>query len=195
MATSRSDQFTDGPFVQAALASRPGFTAADLAWERCMEQAIEAFRTRRVGQTQDLLARGLEIAEQHFDRGDPRLAASLTNQAFVMRQRGQVFQAKRRFKEALQAWDETWRWILLMTPSGAPRPECADYHHPGLYDQDTRTYFTALVAYGRATTAQLERYDLLPSDGLEQWFEMKPRGLTDLRKLLAAVFLIVSRPV
>ena len=193
MATSRSDQFTDGIFAQAALATRPGFTEADLAWERCMEQAVEAFRARRVSQTVDLLARGLGIAEQHFDRGDPRLAASLTNEAFVMRQRGQVFQAKRRFKEALQAWDDSWRWILLMTPSGAPRPECADHHLPGLYDVDTRTYFSALATYGRDTTAQLERYDLLPHDGLEQWFEMKPRGLTELRKLLAAVFLIVSR--
>jgi hypothetical protein len=40
----------------------------------------------------------------------------------------------------------------------------------------------------------LERFDELPKDSLAEWLELKPRGLSDLRKLLAAVLLIAPKP-
>ena len=57
-----------------------------------------------------------------------------------------------------------------------------------------RDAFTALAERGREATAWLERHDELPEGGLAEWFEIKPRRLTDLRKLLAAVLLIAPKP-
>jgi hypothetical protein len=63
-----------------------------------------------------LWAEALAIARKSSGRGDPRLATSLTNQALVLRRR-QDYQARVMFEEALQVWDDSWRWIHLMTPA------------------------------------------------------------------------------
>jgi hypothetical protein len=171
-----------------------GFAAADLAWERCEEQAALAFRAGDAATPARLWEQALAIAEQHFGRGDPRCAASLTNCALVMRRQRQDYQAKRLFEEALVVWDDSWRWIHLMTPrpAGATRwlrhGERLDVYRPA-----ARTAFAALAERGRAATARLERCDQLPAGGLAAWFELKPRQMNDLRKLLAAVLLIAPK--
>lgn len=171
-----------------------GFSASDLAWERTQEQAAQAFQAGDAASAARLWAQGLEIATKHFGRGDPRLAASLTNQALVMRRQRQDYQAKQLFEQAIAAWGETWRWIQLMTPQpagAAVRLEGSNQLE--VYDAASRSTFTALAERGRAATMRLERYDELPRGGLEEWHEIKPRRLTDLRKLLAAVLLIASK--
>ncbi len=171
------------------------FTAADLAWERSQEQAALAYRAGDVATASRLWAEALEIATRHFGRGDPRLAASLTNQALVMRRRGQAYQANRLFEGALLAWADSWRWILLMTPARrAQTSRPADSDRLEIYDPAARACFTALAERGRAATENLERYDQLPEPGLADWLELKPRRLSDLRKLLAAVLLIAPGP-
>jgi hypothetical protein len=173
-----------------------GFAAADLAWERCQEQAALAFRAGDAATSARLWGQALSIAEQHFSRGDPRLAASLTNQALVMRRQRQDYQAKRLFEEALTAWGDSWRWILLMTPRPAgawQRPEHSNQLE--VYDPIACSWFSALAERGRLATARLERYDELPASGLAEWFDIKPHRLNDLRKLLAAVLLIASKPI
>ena len=180
----------------AAHAAGGGFSAADLAWERCQEQAAVAFRAGDAATAARLWAQALAIAEQHFARGDPRLAASLTNQALVMRRRRQDYQAKRLFEDALAAWDESWRWIHLMTPrpAGASgRPERSN--RLPVYDPAARRTFSAHAERGRQATTRLERHDQLPVGGLAEWFDLKPQRLSDLRKLLAAVLLIAPKPV
>lgn len=171
------------------------FTAADLAWERCQEQAALAYRGGNVIAASRLWAQALEIATRHFGRGDPRLAASLTNQALMMRRRGETLHAKRLFEGAFAVWADSWRWILLMTP-GRPSKlrKSPQSDQLEIYDSTARAHFTALVARGRAATEQLERYDALPEQGLAEWLEIKPRRLSDLRKLLAAVLLIAPDP-
>ena len=97
--------------------------AADLAWERFQEQAAIAFRAGDPINPPRLWAAALDIAERHFGRGDPRLASSLTNQALAMRRRRVDYQAQKLFREALDVWDDSWRWIHLMTagrPGAAP---------------------------------------------------------------------------
>ena len=180
----------DHPATAAA-----SFAAADLAWERCQEQAALAYRGGDAVAASRLWAEALDIATKHFDRGDPRLAASLTNQALVMRRRRQDFQAKRLFEDAFLVWADCWRWILLMTPGHpADLPHAAHSDQLEIYDATARAYFTALAARGRAATARLERYDELPQEGLAEWLELKPKRLSDLRKLLAAVLLIAPDP-
>jgi hypothetical protein len=171
-----------------------GFAAADLAWERCQEQAALTFRAGDAATPSRLWEQALAIAGPHFGRGDPRRAASLTNCALVMRRRRQDYQAKRLFEEALTVWDDSWRWIHLMIPPLAgPSPRRGHSDQLEIYDPATRGAFAALAGRGRAATARLERYDELPAGGLATWLELKPRQMTDLRKLLAAVLLIAPK--
>ena len=171
-----------------------GFAAADLAWERCQERAALAFGAGDAVAAARLWEQALAIAEKHFGRGDPRCAASLTNHALVMRRRRQDYQAKRLFEDALLAWDDSWRWIHLMTPRPAgawQRPEQSNRLE--VYGPTARSAFAALAERGRAATARLERYDELPEGGLAAWFDLRPRRMNDLRKLLAAVLLIAPK--
>jgi hypothetical protein len=137
-------------------ASAAGF-AADLAWERCQEQAAIAFRAGDPITTTRLWTAGLEIAEKYFRRGDPRLASSLTNQALVMRRRRQDYQAKKLFRDALDVWDDSWRWIHLMTP-GASRADCKATPSSSTSTGATRAAPSALgvgTARGRGGGAQI----------------------------------------
>lgn len=173
-----------GTAAAHAPADRPcEWRECDLVWEQCQEQAALAARDGDRSMPPRLWARALEIAEHWFERGDPRLATSLTNRALVLRRRGQVPQAEQMFAHALKVWDEGWRWIGgLAAPSG------------GRYDHEARAAFAALIRQGRAATAALEHYDPLSGDRLALWFELRPRRLCDLRKLLGAVLLIASDP-
>jgi hypothetical protein len=179
---------TATPSAASALAS-----AADLAWEGYQERAAIAFRAGDPITSSRLWAAALDIAEKHFGRGDPRLASSLTNQALVMRRRRHDYQAQKRFREALDVWDDSWRWIHLMTPGrtagGAPRSD-----HLDIYGRDARAWFNALAQQGRAATEALERHDALRANGLDEWFAIKPKRMSDLRRLLGAVLLIAPKP-
>lgn len=179
---------------RCAYALAPGFAAADLAWERCQERAALAFGAGDAAAAARLWEQALAIAEKHFGRGDPRCAASLTNHALVMRRRRQDYQAKRLFEDARVAWDESWRWIHLMTPRPAGAWQRLEHTNQlEVYDPGARSAFSALAERGRVATARLERYDELPAGGLAAWRDLKPRQMTDLRKLLAAVLLIAPK--
>jgi hypothetical protein len=176
-------------------AAAASFDTADLAWERCQERAALAYRAGDAIAASRLWAEALAIAEKHFGRGDPRLATSLTNQALIMRRRRDDYQAERLFADALTVWADSWRWILLMTPGHpAAMPGSAQSDQLTIYDSTARAYFSALAERGRAATERLERDDRLPVEGLDEWLELKPRRLSDLRKLLAAVLLIAPDP-
>ena len=179
---------TATPSAASALAS-----AADLAWERYQEQAAIAYRAGDPITPSRLWAAALDIAEKHFGRGDPRLASSLTNQALVMRRRRQDYQAQRMFREALDVWDGSWRWIHLMTP-GRAAEDTRRSDHLEIYGRDARAWFSALAQQGRAATEALERHDRLPANGLEDWFAIKPKRMSDVRRLLGAVLLIAPKP-
>ena len=99
-----------GASASPSAACAAGF-AADLAWERCQEQAAIAFRAGDAITPTRLWATGLDIAQRHFGRGDPRLASSLSNQALVMRRDRQEHQAQRLFRDALEVWDDSWAFL------------------------------------------------------------------------------------
>jgi hypothetical protein len=173
--------------------ARAAANAADLAWERHQEQAAIGYRAGDPITPPRLWAAALDIAEKRFARGDPRLAASLTNQALVMRRRRQDYQAQKLFRSALEVWNDSWRWIHLMTPDrAAAATQRTD--HLGVYGPDARAWFNALAAKGRAATEAIERRDALPTNGLDQWFAIKPKQMSDLRRLLGAVLLIAPKP-
>jgi hypothetical protein len=178
---------TATPGAASAVAS-----AADLAWERYQEQAAIAYRAGDPITPSRLWAAALGIAEKHFGRGDPRLATSLTNQALVMRRRRHDYQAQKLFREALDVWDDSWRWIHLMTPDRTARG-MARSDHLDIYGRDERAWFNALAQQGRAATVALERQDEPLANGLDEWFAIKPRRMSDLRRLLGAVLLIAPK--
>jgi hypothetical protein len=173
-------------------ASAAGF-AADLAWERAQEQAAIAYRAGDPITPTRLWAAALDIAEKHFGPGDPRLASSLTNNGLVLRRRRQDHQAKRMFQDALDVWDASWRWIHLMTRDRAAGGVYGS-DHLDIYDGDARAWFNALARQGRSATMALDCHGRLPASGLDDWFDIKPQRMSDLRKLLGAVLLIAPRP-
>jgi hypothetical protein len=182
-------QLADAAQDCAALAG----CTADLAWERCQEQAAIAFRTGDAILPSRLWAEALAIARKRFGRGDPRLASSLTNQALVLRRRHQEYHAQLLFQEALDVWDQSWRWIQLMTPGRAPIGLC-DSNQLDVYGPAARACFSALARHGRAATVALERHDERMATGLDAWFAIKPDRISDLRRLLGAVLLIAPKP-
>jgi Tetratricopeptide repeat len=168
-------------------------STADLAWERCQEQAAIAFRAGDPMLSSRLWAEAFAIARKRFGRGDPRLATSLTNQALVLRRRRQDYQAKTMFQEALDVWSDSWRWIHLMTRSPAALGQ-RHSDHLDAYGPQARAWFNALAQRGREATVALERYDHRFEIGLDAWFAIRPKRAGDLRKLLGAVLLIAPKP-
>ncbi len=162
----------------------------DLTWERCQEQALLAFRARDSEKARAQWARGLEIAERHFERGDPRLAASRSNQAFALLSRKQTHLANAQFLQAMIAWDESWRWVPLMTPT--PRHGETD---PKPYDRKTQDAFYALIKQGQKFTETMWQENRLPEAGPDDWASVRPHAMSDIRRLFSAIFLMpTARP-
>jgi hypothetical protein len=159
----------------------------DLGWERCQEQALLAYRNNQPGEARGGWARALEIAERYFERGDPRLAASRTNHAFALLRQNQIHQANLLLEKAVVAWEESWRWVPLMTPSAGQGD--AD---PEPYDVKTQEAFYALIRQGQAMTESLLREGRLADGSPDDWFAVKPKSLNDIRRLYAAIFLMPS---
>lgn len=163
-----------------------GWTPDDLAWERCQEEAALALRAGDPATAAARWARAFEIADRFFVRGDPRIAASLANQAPMLRRARRPHQAQRMLGRALVAWGESWRWVQLMRRQ---RPGVAAASHAG-DPGELRAACLGLIRLGRAATVALERQIPPPVDGLDLWQRLRPQRFTDLRKLLAAVLLI-----
>ncbi|MDH3658713.1 MAG: tetratricopeptide repeat protein [Alphaproteobacteria bacterium] len=157
----------------------------DLAWEHAQEQAMHAFRNGNATAAMTNWAKALEIAERHFERGDPRLAASLSNQAFALLRQDQIHQANLCFQRAVDAWEDSWRWIPLMTPSAGQ-----DEVEPKPYDQGTQAAFYDLIRQGKAVTKTLWQENRLPETVGDDWLAVKPKGMNDIRRLFSAVFLL-----
>lgn len=166
-------------------APAPQFDAADLAWEQVSETAVRAYRAGGVEGALLRWQRGLAIAREHFEPGDPRLATSLTNHAFALRGQGEAFQSRRHFALAEEAFAQSWRWIALMRPAGGSESR---------YEEAALESFARLVASLRSAATAIEARDELPLGLLERWrVERSVRG-SDVRKLLGASLLLVSHP-
>jgi hypothetical protein len=71
-----------------------------------------------------------------------------------------------------------------MSPPGYP-----DHAYPAA----ARAWFDALVNQGYAASFGIHVHDRLPDYRLHLWAEHRPARVCDVRKLMAAVLLIVSR--
>ena len=160
----------------------------DLTWERAQEQAMHAFEANKPAIARAQWAKALDIAERYFERGDPRIAASLSNHGFALLRLNQLHQANAYFRRAVNAWEDSWRWVPWMAPpTGQGEVETP-------YDRETQDAFYALIRQGQAKTETLWRERRLSKAKGDDWATVKPRNMTDIRRLFSAVLLMPTNP-
>lgn len=167
--------------------SRPqtvALAAADLAWEQVQEAGVRSFRAGRGEAAMRHFGRGSAIARQHFAHVDPRLATSLTNAAFASRQRGDVAVARRHFAEASCVFAAGAGWIWRMKRANGSGPT---------YEAAALNSFQGLLRETAAMSHRIDWAEQLPVGLLERWHLERPLRASDLRKLLGAALLMVSR--
>lgn len=176
--------------LESTLKDTPAFDRheSDAIWERLQEQALRSYRAGNIIVAKNGWAKAFDTAKRHFRRGDPRLATSYTNQAFSLIRQQQIYQAQRHLEQAMYGWEDSWRWVPLMLP-----PRIGDKIQETQYNEATQREFYAFIKRGRSITETLSRERRLPTGGLEDWTEHKPKSMCDLRKLISSVFLIVSQ--
>ena len=158
---------------------------ADITWERYQERALAAFRNRDVSTARTCWRKALELAERHFERGDPRIAASRTSYGFALMRQGYQHEANAYFGYALAAWEDSWCWVPYM------RPSCRQGDMESMsYDRATQDAFYAFVEKGKERTERLMHDGGLPASEHDDWATIKPTSMTDVRRLSAAVLLM-----
>lgn len=159
--------------------------AVDAHWEQMQERALELYLKGEGAMASRQWRHALEHARTHFSDDDPRLAASLTNVGFALRRMGRVQAARAHFADAIEVWARTWSWILYMRPDG----------DEGLFSRAARDEFEAMVARARAVTEGLMDGGEPPElDGAASFLRDRPDHGNDVRRLMAAVLLLVCRP-
>jgi tetratricopeptide (TPR) repeat protein len=175
---------------------RAGWSETDLAWETRQAEAAEHDASGRHDEAAALWAEGLRLARATFAGNDPRLAASLANQAQALRRAGRDQAARALFEEALLAWDASGPWLAALAPER--RARSSTFHlrleakHPGGYAHHSRERYETLAADGRAALLALRDQQPPLFDGPARWAKERPEGYTDARKIMAAVLLVAS---
>ncbi len=175
---------------------RAGWSETDLAWETRQAEAAEHDASGRHDEAAALWAEGLRLARATFAGNDPRLAASLANQAQALCRAGRDQAARALFEEALLAWDASGPWLAALAPER--RARSSTFHlrleskHPGGYALHSRERYEALAAEGRAALLALRDGRNAGDDRLARWRNDWLEGYSDARKLIAAVLLIAA---
>ncbi|MCY4451832.1 MAG: hypothetical protein OXC01_07770 [Immundisolibacterales bacterium] len=175
---------------------RAGWTNAEVIWEQVQQAAEECDRAGDRAEAVELWRGAFDVACEHLDPRDLRLATSAANLGVAARRAGDRAAAVRRLDEALRLWDEGEEWLEALVP--AARARSSTFHlrlesrHPGAYDRFPRERFRSLAREGRAVLAA--RRDGRPDtyDRLARWREERPAGFNDWRRLLAAVLLVAG---
>jgi hypothetical protein len=174
------------------------WSAIDLCWERTAVEAVERYRNGDSAGARQRWEHCLQIAEEHFGREDPRLAASLANHAFVLRRQGDEQRARKAFEASLESWKRAGTWAVFVATELSQRAagaETAYLAEPfGPDPRSLRRHLQALVEAGRDATTEMCRSGRLPLGSLEQWRKERSHEPGDIRRLVAAVRLLVSQP-
>lgn len=108
---------------------------------------------RRIGEA-------LALAQQHFATGDPRLATSLTFQAWLIRTTHPA-RAATLFQEAHRHWANAEAWLARQPPP-ARLARSSSFHirleskHPGAYQARRLADMKTLLQQGRSITRRLQ---------------------------------------
>lgn len=178
-----------------------GWSEADLEWERLGLQALSDLGEGRERDAFEAIREALYLARVHFKRGDPRLAASLTNQAAAIAAADPTAATDVIVRAAEQAWDACAGTLATMA---APRRARSSLFHLRMERRHRATYEERWQDESRRRLAEL-RADLAGAEApvlierLEareravRWLRERPAVLDDSRKLLAATILLAAR--
>lgn len=178
-----------------------GWSEADLEWERLGEEALSCLAESRADEACSNFAAALRLARDAFRSGDPRLAASLSNQAAAVASVDGHAKAARIRAAATQAWAGCDGWVEKMT---APRTARSSLFHLRMerlhrpaYEERWRVRGRELLAGVRAEIGLADAFELAePQEAasrLARWHRERPVTLSDPRKLMAAVILMGAR--
>ncbi|OQM74191.1 hypothetical protein [Manganibacter manganicus] len=177
-----------------------GWSEADLEWERLAEAAFTALAAGKNDVVGSEIAAALRLARAEFAANDPRLAASLSNQAAIVATDGNGG-AERIRAAAVQAWAACDGWIEAMT---APRTARSSMFHLRMERLHRPAYEERWRVRGRELLATLREEIhadaplalIAPEEAasrLARWHRERPVTLSDPRKLMAAVILLAAR--
>lgn len=170
----------------------------DAAWERLQQEGCDALAECDTESAARKVGQALQLARQHFQLGDPRLASSLTNQALLLRQKKDPL-ADRLFEEALFHWDRCEAWLDDQPPPRR-RAKSSLFHlrleakHPGAYESHRRRHDLELMAKARRATQDLAAQKPSVDDQPPRtWRPETCQTFDTARKISAAVHLMARR--
>jgi hypothetical protein len=178
-----------------------GWGEADLEWERLNEDALTALAYGRIDEAGNVFATSLRLARAEFTANDPRLAASLSNQAAAVAALDSDQSAGQTRAAAKQAWAVCESWVEKMT---APRTARSSMFHLRMERLHRPAYEERWRVKGRELLADV-REEVCVGDALElidreearvrlaRWQRERPVTLSDPRKLMAAVIMLAAR--
>lgn len=174
-----------------------GWSEADLEWERLAEQAMLQLGQGLTQEASKNIGAGLYLARTEFAKGDPRLAASLGNQAACLASEGKLGPSPTIISACLQAWADCDGWIETMTAPRSARSSMFHLRmerlHRDAYQERWRHKGRDLLISAKAQIGTGQSIALINAETATirsaQWDRERPFSLSDPRKLIAATSL------
>jgi len=176
-----------------------GWSEADLAWEAAAERAAEAAAAADHVRAKEAAGRALQIARAEFEAIDPRLGTGLANYGLCLALAGEGDGTATLLREALEVWRGTGPWIARMD---APRMARSSLFHMRMEARHRDTYrarwqerWREIAADAKARLEALNAADApcaAAAEALALWRRERPAMLNDIRKLMAAAFLLLA---
>ena len=176
-----------------------GWSEADLAWEAAAERAAEAAAAADHVRAKEAAGRALQIARAEFEAIDPRLGTGLANYGLCLALAGEGDGTATLLREALEVWRGTGPWIARMD---APRMARSSLFHMRMEARHRDTYrarwqerWRKIAADAKARLEALNAADApcaAAAEALALWRRERPAMLNDIRKLMAAAFLLLA---
>ena len=195
---------SDGPISVAENWTIPelvnaGWSEADIQWEGLMVDAVSALGSGDLERAKSLAGQCVRVARDRFDAGDPRLGASLSNYAVLLRETGGPEGIEVLLDEARSVWASCNPWVENMT---APRSARSSLFHMRMEQKHRETYedrwrikWQDMVQDARARVNAVSSVPGLgegqATAALQRWRRECPAMLNDTRKLMAAVLLML----
>lgn len=178
-----------------------GWGQEDLDWENSAEAAMEAAAADRADDGRENIALSLRLAIAGFARNDPRLGASLANQAAQLAERGDARASDQVLEDSLRVWRDCGGWIAAMTAPRVARSSLfhmrMEQRHRDAYEERWRVKWAELVSEARSRVDAPGALRLVGGpeavERLARWRRERPAMLNDTRKLMGAVLLLACR--
>ena len=179
-----------------------GWSEADLAWERAMEDTVEAVAQQDLMRAKSGAGEALQTARASFEPIDPRLGTSLANFGLCLQLCGQSEGVANLFRQGLDVWQGARPWLNRMEAPRVARSSLfhmrMELLHRGTYRARWQERWQAMAGEAKERIAALATSNGVTSavsaGALARWRRERPAMLNDTRKLMAAAFLLLAPP-